>query len=174
MTEERASVRQSPFSKDKKQPRRLWFLVRYNWDTRETRFARYDKSGAYLYESIGPNESVHRCEVVLTPILGKVEEIPELIASEAYIENDQLHPDAITPADIMGRFNMCRMVPVLPFEGHALTGRTLENDGQRAVQLIDINNRDGKPRRRFKVTVEEIPTIEQIERRPNKGVALKP
>ena len=162
MSEERPSVRQSPVGKNKTEPRRLWFVVRYNWDTRETNFARYDSSGAHLYKSVGPNESVHRCEVVLTPTLGKVEEIPELVARECYNETDQLHPDAVTPADIMGRINMCRVIPILPFEGHALTSRTLRSDGKKASQSIDIQNKKGEVRRRFIVTVEEAVTEEEI------------
>jgi hypothetical protein len=149
-----------------RKPRMLWFLVRYDWETRATKVCRTNASAAYkMYENLGPDESLHRCEVVLTPTLGSGNEMPppELIGREAYNESDLLHPDGVTPWQIMRRINMCRVMPILPLDGYALGAHTLERDGRVASEELTIlRGQERKPYRKFRVTVEELPTDEKI------------
>lgn len=149
-----------------REPRKLYFLVRYDWETRALRFCRYNsQEAAGMYENLGPDESVHRCQVDLTPNLGSEAVMPELLCDEMYNETDQIHPDVVTPWQIMRRINMCRVVPILPLKGYALGHYSICRQGPKVQEEFAIQNEhDRKPLRRFRITVEELPTHEKIMR----------
>ena len=108
-------------------PRVLWFLVKYNWETRETTFLRFDDSEVRtLYEGLGPNETLHRCEVDLSypPKQGIVDD--SINAKELYIENDRIDANKVTAADAVNRINSCRLFPILPSPGLSIQTRRFE------------------------------------------------
>lgn len=138
---------------DDRGPRTLYFLVRYNWTTRETRFTRYDDPQGIL-DNLGPDETVHRCAIDLFYVPKDDALKTAEVGREMYIESDYIDPRQINARDALKRINNCRAFPVLGKEEVTLYTRYLGDPFKPPEKKEEMEV--GFAGRRFLVSVEEL------------------
>ena len=125
----------------------LYFLVKYNWETRDTKYAPYDERGAYLYDEVGLNDTIHRCKVTIS---ATPDGPAEIWSEELYNETDKLDYKTITVKDVMDRINQYRIFPVLPAPGLIMSTRYYKCEATEAAIVVEFGGRE------FVVSVKEI------------------
>ena len=122
----------------------VYFLARLDWKTGSVQFAPYSEEGNYLYEDLGPDETLHRCSVELTT--AEHSGSGPFTAREHYVESDYIAPQEITAEQILNRIHPCRVVPVLPTAGVSM----YILDGGPNTKCVEFAGR------KFEISVREI------------------
>lgn len=142
-----------PAPGDPSTERVLHFFIRYDWETRDVQFVRVADSDPSIVASLGPDETVQRCEVLLH------RPAPEhaVPAEQVCLEVDHVDWDKMTVSEAMRRLHPLALFPVLPIarEGNRSTvpihtRHDRSEDGRRESQTLSFQGR------RFRVTVEEL------------------
>ena len=120
-TEQKNKRRNKMENQIENRSKQLYFVIKYNWKTKETSFCRYDESAAELYKNVKDDETRHRCSVWLSPIPGDHEVIdqsgiPITYSKEIYNESDRLDWRKITAYDVLIRLDLIRAFPIIPTE----------------------------------------------------------
>jgi hypothetical protein len=141
-------------------PRTLYFVVRYNWGTKETKLAKYDENEdckALYAEKLPEGVTLHRCEVELYP-----NPATDVVAQEIYCENDYVPATDITALDVLRRANPHRLFPILSGKNSINIGYSgvVEKPGERLrSQSYSVKFND----RSFRVTVDELPLLKPFD-----------
>lgn len=142
-------------------PRTLYFVVRYNWETRETKLVKYDESEeakALYQEKLPEGVTLHRCEVELYP-----NPATDVVAREIYCENDHVPATDITAFDVLRRANPHRLFPILTGKNsiniYNGIGALDHNTTAARTQSYEVAFND----RKFRVTVDQLPLPEPFD-----------